>query len=95
MADNKDKINSCMLGVGGAFGVYAGIQKRAPQWMQRMSLEWLFRFLQEPQRLWKRYLVTNTLFCLLMMKFSLERFLRISYYNTKKLSLWTGLAHGK
>jgi N-acetylglucosaminyldiphosphoundecaprenol N-acetyl-beta-D-mannosaminyltransferase len=82
MAENKNKINSCMLGVGGAFSVFAGIQKRAPLWMQKISLEWLFRFFQEPQRLWKRYLVTNSLFSLLMIKFSIEHYFRM--YNLKR-----------
>lgn len=62
MAAMKGKINATMVGLGGAFPVYAGIQTRAPRWMQRLSLEWLYRLMQEPGRLWKRYLVTNTLF---------------------------------
>jgi N-acetylglucosaminyldiphosphoundecaprenol N-acetyl-beta-D-mannosaminyltransferase len=77
MAEHKNKINSCMLGVGGAFSVYAGVQKRAPRWMQQASLEWVFRFVQEPGRLWKRYLVTNSLFSLLMIPFSIDRVFRI------------------
>ncbi|MBC7451044.1 MAG: WecB/TagA/CpsF family glycosyltransferase [Cytophagales bacterium] len=84
MAENKNKIKGCMLGVGGAFGVFAGIQKRAPSWMQNLSLEWLYRFYQEPRRLWKRYLVTNSLFSLLMIKFSIEHFIRILQYNVRK-----------
>ncbi|MGN6645505.1 MAG: WecB/TagA/CpsF family glycosyltransferase [Cytophaga sp.] len=84
MAENKNKINSCMLGVGGAFTVYAGVQKRAPFWMQQISLEWLYRFFQEPKRLGKRYLVTNSLFSLLMVKFSIGQFIRMSQYNIKK-----------
>lgn len=49
-------------GVGGAFDVLAGKTKRAPRLWQRLGLEWLYRVLQEPRRLWRRYLVTNTLF---------------------------------
>ncbi|MEN6337058.1 MAG: WecB/TagA/CpsF family glycosyltransferase [Phycisphaerales bacterium] len=49
-------------GVGGSFDVVAGITKRAPLWMQRYGLEWLYRVWQEPGRMWKRYLVTNTIF---------------------------------
>ncbi len=49
-------------GVGGAFDVLAGKVRRAPQRWQRLGLEWLYRVLQEPRRLWRRYLVTNTLF---------------------------------
>jgi N-acetylglucosaminyldiphosphoundecaprenol N-acetyl-beta-D-mannosaminyltransferase len=55
-------------GVGGSFDVFAGIVQRAPLWMQKSGLEWLFRLCQEPTRLWKRYLVTNTVFTLLVLK---------------------------
>ncbi len=49
-------------GVGGAFDVMAGKVRRAPHIWQRLGMEWLYRTLQEPRRLWRRYLVTNTLF---------------------------------
>jgi N-acetylglucosaminyldiphosphoundecaprenol N-acetyl-beta-D-mannosaminyltransferase len=51
-----------VMGVGGTFDVVAGKVMRAPVWMQRTGLEWLFRVLQEPDRLWKRYLTTNSRF---------------------------------
>lgn len=51
-----------LLGVGAAFEFHAGTVTRAPAWIQRLSIEWLYRLLQEPRRLWKRYLVTNSLF---------------------------------
>ena len=51
-----------MVGVGGAFSVLAGTIPEAPIWMQNMSLEWLYRLIQEPRRLFKRYAVTNTKF---------------------------------
>ena len=66
MARHKGKINAVMIGLGGAFPVYAGIQSRAPEWMQFQSLEWLYRLSQEPRRLFKRYLVTNPLFLVLL-----------------------------
>lgn len=72
MARMKGKINACMVGIGGALPVLVGMQKRAPKWMQNAGLEWLFRLLQEPQRLFKRYFVTNSLFILLLMKQYLE-----------------------
>lgn len=50
-------------GVGGSFDVMAGKVQRAPETWQRLGLEWLYRVKQEPRRLWRRYLVTNTLFC--------------------------------
>lgn len=55
-------IPAVLIGVGAAFDFFAGNIKRAPLWMQRSGLEWLYRLLQDPKRLWKRYLVTNTLF---------------------------------
>jgi bacterial polymer biosynthesis proteins, WecB/TagA/CpsF family len=56
------KINGLMIGVGGAFNVLAGIVPEAPIWMQKLCLEWFYRFIQEPRRLFKRYAVTNTKF---------------------------------
>ncbi len=49
-------------GVGGSFDVLAAVTKRAPLWMQKSGLEWLYRLIQEPRRMWKRYLVTNIVF---------------------------------
>lgn len=65
MSEMTDEINGVMVGVGGAFQIFAGIKKRAPVWMQKLSLEWLFRLLGDPVRLWKRYLYTNSKFIVL------------------------------
>ena len=65
MAAMKGRVNGVMLGVGGAFLLYAGIDERAPKWMRDLSLEWVFRLCLEPRRLWKRYLVTNGIFLVL------------------------------
>lgn len=62
MAAHRGRVNAVMIGVGAAFDYHAGTIKRAPLWMQRSGLEWLHRLSSEPGRLWKRYLVTNTLF---------------------------------
>jgi len=62
MAAMKDRIQATMIGVGGALPVLIGDQRRAPRWMQRAGLEWCYRLAQDPRRLLKRYLVTNTLF---------------------------------
>lgn len=62
MASNRGRINAVMVGVGAAFDYHAGTIRRAPRWMQRIGLEWLHRLCSEPRRLWKRYLVTNTVF---------------------------------
>ncbi len=55
-----------VMGVGGTFDVVAGKVKRAPRWMQRCGLEWLFRLLQEPRRMWRRYLVDDPVFLVLL-----------------------------
>ncbi len=62
MLAHKGKINALMAGVGAGFDYHAGKLKRAPKWMQRLCLEWLYRLLQEPCRLFGRYLSTNTRF---------------------------------
>jgi N-acetylglucosaminyldiphosphoundecaprenol N-acetyl-beta-D-mannosaminyltransferase len=68
MAMNSKKINAVLLGVGGAFATTANVQARAPQWMQKNSLEWLYRLCQEPRRLFKRYFITNSLFLFMLTK---------------------------
>ncbi len=55
MNQHQGKINAVMVGVGAVFSMYAGLNPRAPYWLQRSGLEWLYRLLQEPQRLWYRY----------------------------------------
>lgn len=62
MANMADKVECIALGVGAAFDFYVGNVKRAPIWMRKTGLEWLYRLLSEPARLWKRYFVTNTMF---------------------------------
>jgi N-acetylglucosaminyldiphosphoundecaprenol N-acetyl-beta-D-mannosaminyltransferase len=61
------------MGVGGSFDVVAGYTNRAPKWMQQTGLEWFYRFLQEPRRMWKRYLFGNSKFICLVLK---EKFRR-------------------
>lgn len=62
MAEHQGKINGFMVGVGAAFDYLAGNIERAPMWMQKCNLEWLYRLMQEPKRLFKRYFYTNTKF---------------------------------
>ena len=57
-----------IMGVGGSFDVIAGVTKRAPDWMQKAGLEWFYRLIQEPKRMWKRYLLGNTKFIWLVLK---------------------------
>lgn len=65
MAAHKDRIASVMIGVGAAFDFLAGAKPQAPRWMQSVGLEWLFRLLTEPRRLWRRYLHHNPRFAVL------------------------------
>jgi|TARA_B100001971_G_C18193780_1_gene540213 exopolysaccharide biosynthesis WecB/TagA/CpsF family protein len=71
VAEHLGKVNAVMMAVGAAFDFHAGIIKQAPSWMQKNSLEWLFRLVQEPKRLWKRYLYTNSYFIYLLIKHKL------------------------
>jgi N-acetylglucosaminyldiphosphoundecaprenol N-acetyl-beta-D-mannosaminyltransferase len=73
MADMRGQVNAIMLGVGGAFLLYAGVDTRAPKWMRDMSLEWVYRLILEPRRLFKRYLITNTTYIYLYLKQLLVR----------------------
>ena len=61
------------IGVGGSFDVLAGLRMRAPTWVQNIGMEWLFRLLQEPRRLFKRYLITNSRFVWLLLCALLKR----------------------
>lgn len=70
----QDKLGvNFVMGVGGTFDVVAGKVKRAPKWMQNYGLEWFYRIVQEPRRMWKRYLVTNSQFLLLLIKEKFKR----------------------
>jgi N-acetylglucosaminyldiphosphoundecaprenol N-acetyl-beta-D-mannosaminyltransferase len=62
MVRHQDKLQAVMLGVGAAFDFIAGHKRQAPSWMQEGGLEWLFRLVTEPKRLWKRYLYSNPRF---------------------------------
>lgn len=62
-----------VMGVGGTFDVVAGKVKRAPKWMQKWGLEWLYRVIQEPGRMWKRYLTTNCTFAWLLITNKLKQ----------------------
>ncbi len=69
MANHRDQLNvPVIIGVGAAFDFLSGQKKQAPRWMQRSGLEWFFRLCSEPKRLWKRYLIGNTLFIYFLIK---------------------------
>ena len=68
MYEHRGKVNALMLGVGAGFDFHAGTVKRAPAWMRNHYLEWLYRLIQDPKRLWKRYVQTNGRFLLLSVR---------------------------
>ncbi len=73
-ADHESRLNvPLILPVGAAFDFYSGRIRRAPDWMRRIGLEWLFRLATEPRRLWRRYLMTNGQFMLLVLKEEVTR----------------------
>ncbi|MGN4437151.1 WecB/TagA/CpsF family glycosyltransferase [Bacillus cereus group sp. MYBK69-1] len=62
MFEHQGKVNGLMLGVGAGFDYFAGNINRAPKWMQKINMEWFYRLLQDPRRLFKRYFHTNNKF---------------------------------
>jgi N-acetylglucosaminyldiphosphoundecaprenol N-acetyl-beta-D-mannosaminyltransferase len=62
MAAHRDDLNAVMLGVGASFDFFAGHVKESPEWLGGLGLEWLYRLIQEPGRLWRRYLILNPRF---------------------------------
>jgi exopolysaccharide biosynthesis WecB/TagA/CpsF family protein len=71
VANHKGSINAAMMAVGAAFDFHAGVLDQAPKWMQDKGLEWLYRLIKEPRRLWKRYFFTNSSFILKFLKYKL------------------------
>lgn len=71
VADHLEKINAAMLAVGAAFDFHAGTLKQAPKLMQDNGMEWFYRLIKEPGRLWKRYLMTNSYFIYLFCRHKL------------------------
>jgi len=84
VASHLGKIDAAMLAVGAAFDFHAGTVKQAPAWMQDNGLEWLFRLIQEPQRLWKRYFSTNSQFVFLFFKQKLRAAFKGNQFEMSK-----------
>jgi N-acetylglucosaminyldiphosphoundecaprenol N-acetyl-beta-D-mannosaminyltransferase len=78
IAEHHSRIPAVMLGVGAAFDFHSGRVKQAPQWMQKVSLEWLFRLIMEPKRLWKRYFKHNPRFLFFF-------FMQLCRFKTKQI----------
>jgi len=71
---NIEKLNIKMAaGIGAVFNFYSGSVRRAPYWMQKAGLEWLYRIYAEPKRLFKKYMIYNTKFIILVLKDLLKR----------------------
>lgn len=68
MHEHKDRIHVVMLGVGAAFDFIAGVKPQAPLWIQRIGMEWFYRLITEPKRLWRRYIYNNPRFVFLVLK---------------------------
>jgi len=78
---NIDKLKvSLVCCFGAALDFFAGTKKRAPVWMQKIGLEWFWRLIQEPKRLWKRYLIGNTIFIFLVIEELLKKIFKRNYY---------------
>ncbi|WP_019500204.1 WecB/TagA/CpsF family glycosyltransferase [Pseudanabaena sp. PCC 6802] len=73
MAKVQSHLNSVAIGVGAAFDFHSGQVSQAPRWMMKIGLEWLYRFSQEPGRLWRRYLINNPVFIILFIFQLLKR----------------------
>lgn len=85
IAENRSRLNApILIGVGAAFDMHSGMVQQAPDWMQLAGLEWFFRLLQEPGRLWRRYLLGNPLF---ISKLLLQRLGLRTYDLNDQLSL--------
>lgn len=86
---HKNKIHAAMMAIGGAFDWHAKTVKRAPKWMQNLALEWFFRLLMEPRRLWRRYLITNSIYIYLMFRYNIARMMGFRQRNLSAQTLET------
>jgi N-acetylglucosaminyldiphosphoundecaprenol N-acetyl-beta-D-mannosaminyltransferase len=69
MQENREQLRAgAIMAVGAALDTQAGMRRRAPRWIQAIALEWLFRLVVEPRRLWRRYLIGNAQFVLLVLR---------------------------
>lgn len=87
--ENRGQLNvGALLSVGAALDTQAGLRRRAPPWIQVIALEWLFRLLMEPRRLWRRYLLGNAQFALLVLRqWARERFLGLKQGMMRRLGM--------
>ena len=81
MFRNSPELNSMLVGVGGVFPILAGVQNRAPIWIRNNGLEWFFRLILEPRRLWRRYVFTNTFFIFSIFKSFFHKYMNVKYFR--------------
>lgn len=80
IAKNKDRLNAKLaIGFGAAFDFHSGKVARAPAWVQRIGLEWFFRLVQDPKRLWRRYLIGNSVFITIVSREAIRNFSKHSF----------------
>lgn len=87
MSQAQHRLTAVMIGVGAAFDFHSGQVSQAPRWMMAIGLEWLYRFSQEPRRLWQRYLINNPCFVIL---FGMQHLRRI--FQSPKLEATRSVA---
>jgi N-acetylglucosaminyldiphosphoundecaprenol N-acetyl-beta-D-mannosaminyltransferase len=80
---HRHSIRAVQVCVGAAFDFHAGVKPTAPAWMQKRGLEWLYRLIKEPGRLWKRYLVTNTTYCALFARYAVQKRLTPRHFSSQ------------
>ncbi len=68
MLENGKKVNAVSLGIGNAVNTTIGLEKRPPSWLRNIGMEWFYRLIQNPKRLFRRYIITNTMFIWLLLK---------------------------
>jgi exopolysaccharide biosynthesis WecB/TagA/CpsF family protein len=80
--EHRHSIQAVQICVGAAFDFLSGRKTRAPRWMQRWGLEWSYRLVKEPRRLWRRYLVANTVFLTKFASAAIRRYLPLGRLNS-------------
>ena len=85
MAAHQERIPAVMVGVGATFDFFSGRVRQAPHWMQELCLEWLFRLIMEPRRLWKRYAYNNPRFVFLFVKQWLTNYLGTKFFRVNSI----------
>ena len=84
MSRQQGQLDAVMIGVGAAFAFHSSEVSQAPRWMMRLGCEWLYRFFQEPRRLWQRYLLNNPMFLILFIVQLLQVYVGLAQASDEK-----------